>query len=134
MMMQSDLEHLLGHDAAATELSLEAFRMGAGRVLSVRTSAGTASRSALRALRCARETSTFDAVAQVRLLFEGRTRLEMTDAAEVLCSYLMVVMDGPERELAEFELRAALDRLPVAAARRLEALGTPPPLGSRRLE
>jgi hypothetical protein len=133
MMMQSDLEHLLGQDETATQLSLEAFRLGAGRVLAIRTSAGAASRSALRVLRCAREIPAFDAAAQVRSLFEKRSRLEMTDTAEVISSYLMVVTAGPECELAEFELRTVLERLPIAATRRLEALGTPPPAKSRRL-
>jgi hypothetical protein len=133
LMMQSDVEHLLGQDDTAAQLSLEAFRLGAGRVLAVRTSAGAASRSAFRVLRCAQEAPTFDAAAQIRSLFEKRSRLEMTEVAEVISSYLMVATAGPERELAEFELRTVLERLPIAAARRLEALGTSPPAKSRRL-
>jgi DNA-binding SARP family transcriptional activator len=134
MMMQADLEHLLGQDGIATQLSLEALRLGGGRVLAVRTSAGTASRSALRVLRCAPEATDLDAAALVKWLFDIRPRLEMTDAAEVISSYLMLVTTAPERMLAETELRGVLDQLPLAAARRLEALGTPPPPQTRRVE
>jgi len=128
LLHEADIRQLLREDDCALELSLEALRLGNGRILDSTTSAGAACRAALRAL----EHTDTEGRTKLRTLiadqYASRGLREIGDAVEVTCAYIIAhpmrsYVGGEVRQ----ELRAMLERLPATAARRLEALGTPPP-------
>jgi hypothetical protein len=127
LLVQADILAMLRDDESAVELSARALQLADGQVLAKRTAAGTASRAALRVLRCKYHDDAAMASLMLEALFRDRTRMDATEATEVLAAYVCATEVTSEREHAVRELRAALGALPVAATIRLDALGTPPP-------
>lgn len=127
MMHQADLRQLLREDDAALQLSRHAFDLGSGKVLAWRTSAGAASRAALRLLKQGSEGEAQVARELMASLYVRRERMELSEETELLAAYLIACEDPERRREVMNELRMALESMPAPAALRLSALGTPPP-------
>jgi tetratricopeptide (TPR) repeat protein len=127
MLLRADLEHLLRNEELSLALSREALQLGANTILSWRTSSGAGSRAALRVINCGGEQEARDATRLLQDLLQRRSRMELAEEIEVLCAFAPTCESPTDRDRVIEDLRLRLERLPPAANRRLEALGTAPP-------
>jgi DNA-binding SARP family transcriptional activator len=134
MLLQADIYCILRDEHTAAQLGLDALTLSDGRVMAMRTTAGTASRAAFRALQCMTSGEELQARQLLAQLASERARLDATEAAEVLSTFVLTSEHSHERTVAIQDLGEILSRLPPAAALRLEALGTPPPPECRRVD